>query len=593
MRIQTKLILLFVSIAIPLLLNLLVLVFVVISFRAVTLEIQQLFEQQDQIRQVVASLNNAETLIYQYQIDGDIDFADQYQAHNINSTTQVDVLNAQMSDESLSEWLNQLAETHEASISVGTDLIQLQQQQMSDLIQMQTLTDELSARLLDQLQFAESPQQFQQITEMMRDVYRLERAVVTHLASPHPSTRTAFTEAAIAWNTNFNALTGGDDRELVRQFNEIETIGARIINDRDEQNLQFAAFASNQFFINEQIISDRILPHTTQIFLDSQASLVKRITLQTILSIGIAIVGVITSLMIAFPMLRQLYRSIHNLLDGANRVSEGNYDTQVIVKTRDETQQLATIFNTMMAELKNREQRLQKRIMELEVLRHKFTIVQEEERRLVGLDLHDGVTQMLLSANMHINTVAALQDKMTEPAKSEFEMVQQRVKEAIDEVRWVVSELRPTELEDYGMIDGIRNYVNKVAHHQGWRVTFVSHVPDEIQDLVDSAVEIALFRIIQESLSNASKHAESETISVSIVVEDQAIHAEVMDAGAGFDPMILVGRDLSQLGLIGMQDRATAVGGNVEMQSRPGHGTIVKIDLPLQVRVQAYFNASG
>ena len=110
--------------------------------------------------------------------------------------------------------------------------------------------------------------------------------------------------------------------------------------------------------------------------------------------------------------------------------------------------------------------------MRLSQLVRRLALVQEEERRLVGLDLHDGLTQILLSANMHLNTFAALAEELDQPTQSELDLVRTRLQDAIDEVRWVVSELRPTELEDYGLVDGLRNYVTRVAQVEGWQVEF-------------------------------------------------------------------------------------------------------------------------
>ncbi len=138
--------------------------------------------------------------------------------------------------------------------------------------------------------------------------------------------------------------------------------------------------------------------------------------------------------------------------------------------------------------------------------------VQEEERRLVGLDLHDGLTQILLSTNMHLNTFAALAEEGSNgQAQVEFGLVRTRLKEAIEEVRWVVSELRPTELEDFGLVDALRMYVTKIAEVENWHVEFSA---DLGQITLSSTVESAVFRITQEAINNVRKHAYTSKILV-------------------------------------------------------------------------------
>ena len=140
--------------------------------------------------------------------------------------------------------------------------------------------------------------------------------------------------------------------------------------------------------------------------------------------------------------------------------------------------------------------------------------VQEEERRLVGLDLHDGLTQILLSTNMHLNTFAALaEDGINGQAQAEFGLVRTRLREAIEEVRWVVSELRPTELEDYDLVDALRIYVNKVSEVENWQVEFSA---DFEKISLSPTVETAVFRITQEAINNVRKHAQTSKILVHI-----------------------------------------------------------------------------
>lgn len=214
----------------------------------------------------------------------------------------------------------------------------------------------------------------------------------------------------------------------------------------------------------------------------------------------------------------------------------------------------------------------------LNLLVRQLALVQEEERRLVGLDLHDGLTQILLSAHMHLDTFSALAPRIEEQTLAELRVGRQRLQEAIEEVRWVVSELRPTELDDYGLVDGLRNYVAKLSQAEGWQLEYDTDLgtlglPPEM--------ETALFRIAQEAINNARKHAGTERLRVRLRHEPPHVVLHIRDWGRGFDPAKL-GEESDHLGLIGMQERAALFGGELQVESRPGEGTRIQARLLLE-----------
>jgi signal transduction histidine kinase len=199
--------------------------------------------------------------------------------------------------------------------------------------------------------------------------------------------------------------------------------------------------------------------------------------------------------------------------------------------------------------------------------------VQEEERRLVGLDLHDGLTQILLSTNMHLNTFAALAEEgINGQAQAEFGLVRIRLKEAIKEVRWVVSELRPTELEDFGLVDALRMYVTKIAEVENWQVDFSA---DLGKITLSPTIETAVFRITQEAITNVRKHAHTSKILIQLKNETDHITLQIQDWGCGFNLADISG-DNQKLGLIGMKERAALIEGELDIESQPDQGTIVR-----------------
>ena len=213
----------------------------------------------------------------------------------------------------------------------------------------------------------------------------------------------------------------------------------------------------------------------------------------------------------------------------------------------------------------------------LQEMAQKMMAVQEAERHLVGLDLHDGLTQILLSINMHLNTLAALPIKFTNLEKKEFSTVRSLLQNAIEEVRQVVSELRPAELNDRGLVESIRQYLLDSRKTRKWKAEFKVS-PGNIE--LASMVEIATFRIIQEALNNAYQHGRAKKVRVSLGVEDTVLILSVKDWGCGFSVDELK-KESEKLGLIGMRERTTLLKGTFKIISAPGEGTEVLARIPI------------
>jgi signal transduction histidine kinase len=220
---------------------------------------------------------------------------------------------------------------------------------------------------------------------------------------------------------------------------------------------------------------------------------------------------------------------------------------------------------------------LAEREARLRTLAQKLAQIQEEERRLIGLDLHDGLTQLLLSANMHLDTLASLSHGLAGKAKSELGRGRARLREAITEARWVVSELRPAVLEDFGLVSGLRHYATEISELENWQLEFVADLSDV---KLNPAVETAIFRIAQEALTNARKYTNPDRIRVALQTDETNLTLEVQDWGRGFNIQAL-SEESQRLGLVGMQERTVLLGGEFQIESQPGKGTRISAHLPL------------
>ncbi|MCQ3975724.1 MAG: hypothetical protein DPW09_19990 [Anaerolineae bacterium] len=222
-------------------------------------------------------------------------------------------------------------------------------------------------------------------------------------------------------------------------------------------------------------------------------------------------------------------------------------------------------------------QSLADREVRLQTLAHKLAHVQEEERRLIGLDLHDGLTQLLLSANMHVDTLASFSNHLESQAHTELNLARARLQEAIGEARQVVSELRPTALEDYGLVGGLRHYVTEMSQREQWQLEF-SAPPGEVK--LEPAMETAIFRIAQEALSNARKYAATRRVRVALQFDETELRLQVQDWGRGFN-LADIPEESQHLGLVGMRERAALLNGECHVTSQPGQGTKICVCIPL------------
>ncbi|MEV6036216.1 GAF domain-containing sensor histidine kinase [Nonomuraea sp. NPDC052116] len=193
-----------------------------------------------------------------------------------------------------------------------------------------------------------------------------------------------------------------------------------------------------------------------------------------------------------------------------------------------------------------------------------------EERNRVARELHDAVTQKLFSLRLTAQAASAMLDRAPEKAAAELERVQRLAGEALSELRAVIVELRPAELDRHGLAETLRKHVRLLDRLHPSLVTF------ECVELppVDPAVEVAVLRVAQEALHNALRHAEAASVSVRLTYADGRLVLIVRDDGNGFEQAESRG-----LGLVSMRDRAESVGGAMTVESAHGRGTTVRVEV--------------
>ncbi|MFG3163203.1 GAF domain-containing sensor histidine kinase [Streptomyces sp. NPDC048232] len=198
-----------------------------------------------------------------------------------------------------------------------------------------------------------------------------------------------------------------------------------------------------------------------------------------------------------------------------------------------------------------------------------------EERSRLAHELHDAVSQKLFSLRLTAQAATALVDRDPARAKGELQQVAALAAEAADELRAAVVELRPAALEEDGLVATLRTQIQVLDRAHTARVTFVGHGVKALP----AAQEEAMLRVAQEALHNALRHSEAARVDVTLHRRGTGAVLRVADDGSGFDPRT-VRRAGRHLGLVSMRDRANGTGGRLTVQSAPGKGTTIEMEVP-------------
>jgi signal transduction histidine kinase len=198
-----------------------------------------------------------------------------------------------------------------------------------------------------------------------------------------------------------------------------------------------------------------------------------------------------------------------------------------------------------------------------------------EERNRLARELHDAMTQNLFSLSLTAEAAAGLVRTDPGRAEAEIDRVRQLARETQAELRSLVFELRPPRLEADGLVATVAKDLDVLGRAHGLKADLQVHGTLELA----STVEMELYRIVQEALNNAVRHARAESITVGIDADDGMVRITVRDDGLGFDPAARAIRE-RRLGLTSMRERAESLGGKFTVETAPRAGTTVRVEVP-------------
>jgi signal transduction histidine kinase len=199
-----------------------------------------------------------------------------------------------------------------------------------------------------------------------------------------------------------------------------------------------------------------------------------------------------------------------------------------------------------------------------------------EEHNRLARDLHDSVVQKLFGVVLAAQSAATLLDRSSSDARGQLDKLQELAQEAIAELRSLVFQLRPAAIESEGLAAALAKHVDVLRRVHRLQIDFDATGESRLRPGVDEE----LFRIAQEALHNALKHADADRIEVLLAESPDVVAMRVSDDGAGFDPDAPALRSRS-LGLTSMEERAQALGATLKIASEPGAGTTISLEVPL------------
>lgn len=206
----------------------------------------------------------------------------------------------------------------------------------------------------------------------------------------------------------------------------------------------------------------------------------------------------------------------------------------------------------------------------------KIIEAQEQERKKLSREIHDGPAQMLANVMMRSDLIERVQrERGPDEALVEIRSLKVMVRNALYEVRRIIYDLRPMALDDLGLVPTLRKYLQTTEdYNTGVHLNFVNL--GQVKRL-PSDMEVALFRLVQEAVQNSLKHAEPKQVQVKLSISKEMVTVVVKDDGKGFDSSI---QKEGSFGLVGMRERVELLEGEMTIDSQPGSGTLVFIQIP-------------
>ncbi|WP_404329921.1 sensor histidine kinase [Mesobacillus maritimus] len=344
-----------------------------------------------------------------------------------------------------------------------------------------------------------------------------------------------------------------DYESIVNEVKEVKTLGKKIVEDGDELELKVRS-------------ARKRLSDVSKHFKDYSEAEVKEAY------------EVAHGLQMELTMKRQLEKQLKERRNDLEHRLSGL--TNTIERAGDLSSQISVVMNYMMSDIRQMGEALetakQKQDFGLKIIE-----AQEEERKRLSREIHDGPAQMLANVMMRSDLIEKIyKERSGEEAIAEIRDLKVIVRSALYEVRRIIYDLRPMALDDLGLVPTLKKYlVTTEEYHKTVKIHFCHSC--EVNRL-PAKYEVALFRLIQESVQNALKHAKASIINVELDITKVMAKVTIKDDGQGFD---LNQTKMQSFGILGMKERVDLLDGEIFIDSAIGNGTKVVIHVPLESQI--------
>lgn len=281
----------------------------------------------------------------------------------------------------------------------------------------------------------------------------------------------------------------------------------------------------------------------------------------------------------------QLVRPIENLAAASFEISKNNYNVQVPVLSEDEVGRMTQAFNEMVRELKAKNEAEAYLIAELQekednrnMLLRKLYTMQEDTRKALSRELHDGAGQSITSILAYLRI---LYSQTSDPKQQQLiDATRDIVADVLNEMRQMALDLRPPSIDDIGVVQTMEKYFYRTIEHNDLDGVFIAG--DEVPRIPDE-ISLALYRILQEAMTNIIRHADASKVDVAIQYQQGTLFFNIQDDGRGFsEEQAESARRNDHIGLYGMKERVELLKGLFKIKSAPNQGTNIMISIPLE-----------
>jgi signal transduction histidine kinase len=315
---------------------------------------------------------------------------------------------------------------------------------------------------------------------------------------------------------------------------------------------------------------------------------------------ALAVVFIGTAFILTIGISRSIVYPLNDLIRGTDRIARGDLSEPVPLQGSDEIGVLSRSFETMRLKLVESMERIMKHAQELEtrvrertlqinasrqrgeILLEKVISSQEDERKRIARELHDDTLQELSAALMQIDMCKLHPQDIT---LTKVDNIRGIIGQTLDGVVGIIQNLRPTLLDDLGLVPAIKSLLDLHLGENG--INYFINTSGVADRRFRPETEITLFRIVQEAVANTARHSNADNFFIMMKIENNTVYVDIEDDGDGFDLNSLYTggnhdmKDLRGFGLLGIRERVTLIGGHIEVCSMPGMGTRVDIRLPL------------